>query len=151
MTLAASRVLRRRSSLSGAGLTVVKLRRAAHGRSHCKKIAVGVEELGGGLAVIHAELHWDHYTVGAHLQTTRELGCSVACIRHGELCCGSGGTRIVRVVDCGYNSVVFKANEYLFYKSFGMLVTTNRCLLFAGDECLHLFVVRSCRVDDRIS
>ena len=74
----------------------------------------GVEELGGGLAVVHAELHWDHYTVGAHLQTTRERGCSVACIRHGELCCGSGGTRIVRVVDCGYNNVVFKANEYLF-------------------------------------
>jgi len=21
----------------------------------------GVEELGGGLAVVHAELHWDHY------------------------------------------------------------------------------------------
>lgn len=76
----------------------------------------GVEELGGGLAVVHAELHWDHYTVGAHLQTTRERGCSVACIRHGELCCGSGGTRIVRVVDCGYNNVVFKANEYLFEK-----------------------------------
>src|SRR6516164_1505001 len=90
----------------------------------------GVEELGDGLAVVHAELHWDHYTVGAHLQTTRERGCSVACIRHGELCCGSGGTRIVRVVDCGYNSVVFKANEYLFEKNRN--VGRNRRIVAVG-------------------
>ena len=112
----------------------------------------GVEELGGWLAVVHAELHWDHYTVGAHLQTTRERGCSVACIRHGELCCGSGGTRIVRVVDCGYNNVVFKANQYLFEKILGTLVAiTGLLLLGAGNECLHLFVVRSCWIDDRVS
>ena len=85
----------------------------------------GVEELGGALAVVHAELHWDHYTVGAHLQTTRERGCSVACIRHGELCCGSGGTRIVSVVDCDYNNVVFAANEDLFDKMLGALVETG--------------------------
>ena len=112
----------------------------------------GVEELGGELAVVHAELHWDHYTVGAYLQTTRERGCNVACIRHGELCCGSGGTRIVRVVDSGYNNVVFKANEYLFEKILGTLVAIARLLLLsAGNECLHLFVVRSCWVDDGVS
>ena len=112
----------------------------------------GVEELGGGLAVVHAELHWDHYTVGAHLQTTRERGWSVACIRHGELCCGSGGTRIVRVVDCGYNNVVFKASDYLFEKILVTLVVIARLLLLgAGNECLHLFVVRSCWVDDGVS
>ena len=90
----------------------------------------GVEELGGGLEVVHAELHWGHYTVGAHLQTTRERGCNVACIRHGELCCGSGGTRIVRVVDCGYNNVVFKANEYLFEKNRN--VGRNRRIVAVG-------------------
>ena len=112
----------------------------------------GVEELGGGLEVVHAELHWGHYTVGAHLQTTRERGCSVACIRHGELCCGSGGTRIVRVVDCGYNNVVFKANEYLFEKMLRtLLAITGLLLLGAGNECLHLFVVRSCWVGDGVS
>jgi hypothetical protein len=118
------------------------------GKSPCD----GVEEWGGGLAVVHAELHLDHYTVGAHLQTTRERGCSVACMRHGELCCGSGGTRIVRVVNCGYNNVVFKANEYLFEKILETLIAIARSLLLGvGNECLHLFVVRSCWVDDSVS
>jgi hypothetical protein len=68
------------------------------------------------------------------------------------LCCGSGGTRIVRVVDCGYNNVVFKANEYLFEKILGTLVAiTGLLLLGAENECLHLFVVRSCGVDDGVS
>ena len=86
----------------------------------------GVEELGGGLAVVHAQLHWDHYTVGAHLQTTRERGCSVPCVRHEVLRCESGGTRIVSVVDCGYNNVVFAANEDLFDKMLGALIETEK-------------------------
>ena len=80
-----------------------------------------------------------HYTVGAHLQTTRERGCSVACIRHGELCSGSGGTRIVRVVDCGYNNVVFKANEYLFEKILGTLVAIARLLPLSGKRVFASF------------
>jgi hypothetical protein len=95
--------------------------------------------------VVHAELHWDHSTVGAYLQTTRETECSVACLRHGELCCGTGETRIVGVVDCDCNNVVFKANEDLFDKILGTLVAAARlCLLGTADACLHLFVVRHC-------
>ena len=56
------------------------------------------------------------------------------------------------MVDCGYNNVVFKANEYLFEKILGTLVAIARLLLLgAGNECLHLFVVRSCWVDDGVS
>jgi hypothetical protein len=35
-------------------------------------------------------------------------------VRRVVLRCESGGTRIVSVVDCDYNNVVFAANEDLF-------------------------------------
>jgi hypothetical protein len=43
-------------------------------------------------------------------------------VRHVVLRCESGGTRIVSVVDCDYNNVVFAANEDLFDKMLGALV-----------------------------
>jgi hypothetical protein len=43
----------------------------------------------------------------------------VPCVRHVVLRCESGGTRIVGVVDCDYNNVVFVANEDLFDKMLG--------------------------------
>jgi hypothetical protein len=46
-------------------------------------------------------------------------------VRHGELRCEGGGTRIVSVMDCDYNNVVFKANEDLFDKMSGALVETD--------------------------
>ena len=86
------------------------------------------------------------------MQTTRELGAaSHAC---ATWCCAAkvAGTRIVSVVDCDYNNVVFAANEDLFDEMLGTLVAIARLLLLgAGNECLHLFVVRSCWVDDGAS
>ena len=56
------------------------------------------------------------------------------------------------MVDCGYNNVVFKANGYLFEKILETLVAIIVLLLSgAGNECLHLFVVRSYWVDDSVS
>jgi hypothetical protein len=67
-------------------------------------------------------------------------------VRHGVLRCESGGTRIVSVIDCDYNNVVFAANEDLFDKMLGGAAETGaRLLLGTGDECLHLFVERSRR------
>lgn len=43
-------------------------------------------------------------------------------MRHVVLRCESGGTRIVGVVDCDYNNVVFAANEDLFDKMLVALV-----------------------------
>ena len=53
--------------------------------------------------------------------------------------------------DSGYNNVVFKANEYLFEKIVTLLAIARLLLLGAGNECLHLFVVRSCWVGDGVS
>jgi hypothetical protein len=39
--------------------------------------------------------------------------------------CESDGTRIVSVVDCNYNNVVFAANEDLFDKMLEALVETD--------------------------
>jgi hypothetical protein len=46
-------------------------------------------------------------------------------MRHGVLRCEGGGPRIVSVVDCDYNNVVFAANEDLFDKMLGALVETD--------------------------
>jgi hypothetical protein len=43
-------------------------------------------------------------------------------VRHVVLRCESGGTRIVSVIDCDYNNVVFAANEDLFHKMLGALM-----------------------------
>jgi hypothetical protein len=46
-------------------------------------------------------------------------------VRHVVLRCESDGTRIVSVVDCNYNNVVFAANEDLFDKMLEALVKTD--------------------------
>jgi hypothetical protein len=46
-------------------------------------------------------------------------------VRHVVLRCESGGPRIIGVVDCDYNNVVFAANEDLFDKMSGALVEAD--------------------------